>query len=487
MKLKSILQLSGCMIFALLGPLRSFATPKSVLVHYMPWYVAKPYSSSWGWHWTMNHYNPDSTNSVGERQIASWYYPLIGPYDSADPVVLEYHVLLMKLAGVDGVIVDWYGKDNYLDYGVNNQRTLALLNWTRRAGLKFSLCYEDATIQQEINGGFIAATNALAQAQQTLLYVQTNFFADAGYLRHSNQPVFLNFGPQYFKTNSQWQTIFSVLTATNQPAFFTLDNRLPVAVGAFDWPPMWLSQSTGGILTTPALDNYLATFQQSAGAWPAFVSTAFPRFRDIYAQAGVGVSYGTLDDGNGDHLRATLGRALTNSSAVVQIATWNDFGEGTVVEPTMQYGYRDLGILQDFRRQYLDPGFKYQTNDLALATRLYNLRRQFATNTILAAELNRVFTNIVSGNLAAAELQLTGVESYRPVIYNLSSTGGLLQFSVGGFLSASGAEVQATSNLASATWQSANTFVVSTNLLNFSTPLLPQGNPAFFKVRTLGP
>src|SRR5689334_12102170 len=113
------------------------AQPKPVLVHYMPWYVAKPYSSSWGWHWTMNHFNPDTTNSSGHRQIASQYYPLIGPYDSLDPVVLEYHVLLMKLAGVDGVIVDWYGPDNYYDYAVNNARTLALLQCAQRAGLKF--------------------------------------------------------------------------------------------------------------------------------------------------------------------------------------------------------------------------------------------------------------------------------------------------------------------------------------------------------------
>src|SRR5215469_15931106 len=81
------------------------AATKPLLVYYMPWYVAKPYSSNWGWHWTMNHFDPDTIGASGERQIASWYYPLIGPYDSADPAVLEYHVLLMKLAGIDGIIV----------------------------------------------------------------------------------------------------------------------------------------------------------------------------------------------------------------------------------------------------------------------------------------------------------------------------------------------------------------------------------------------
>ena len=79
-----------------------------------------------------------------------------------EPAVLEYHVLLMKLSGIDGVAVDWYGMDNFNDYAINNQRTLALLDYAGKAGLKFSLCYEDQTIQQEINGGYITAAAALS-------------------------------------------------------------------------------------------------------------------------------------------------------------------------------------------------------------------------------------------------------------------------------------------------------------------------------------
>ena len=394
-------------------PTTARAQSKSVMVYYMPWFIAKPYTNSWGWHWTMEHYNPDIFNAAGERQIASWYYPLIGPYDSADPVVLEYHVLLMKLAGIDGVIVDWYGKDNYLDYGGNNQRTAALFNFTRKAGLKFSLCYEDQTIQQKINGGYLAASNDIAHAQQTMLYVQTNYFSDGSFLKWSNQPVFLNFGPQYFKNNSQWQAIFSVLHPTNQPAFFTEDNRLPVGAGAFNWPPMWLSQAPGtrGVLSVVALENYLSGFDQKAEAWPAFISSAWPRFHDIYQPAGVRDYWGYLSDRSGDTFRETLRRAMTNASAIVQIVTWNDFGEGTVVEPTQEYGYRDLGIIQDFRRRYLEPDFAYHTNDLSLALRLYTLRRQCGANLMLATELDRAFTNIISGRLADANIQLGKAES----------------------------------------------------------------------------
>lgn len=402
-------------VLFLQAPLAVAAT-KPVMAYYMPWFVAKPFNNTWGWHWTMDHYNPDVINAVGERQIASWYYPLIGPYDSDDPAVLEYHVLLMKLAGIDGVIVDWYGSDHYNDYALNDERTAALFEYTRRAGLKFSLCYEDHTIQQEINGGFIKATDAVAHAQRTLLYLQTNYFSGSGFLKWNNRPVLLNFGPQYFKNDSQWQTIFSVLDPANRPAFFTEDERLGSGTGAFNWPPMWLSQApgTGGVLSDAALQQYLSRFEQKAATWPAFISSAFPRFHDIYKQAGVRDYWGYLGDQNGEILKSTLRRAMTNASTFVQIVTWNDFGEGTVVEPTREYGYRDLGIIQDLRRQYLDPNFGFHTNDLLLARRVYDLRRQSGTNSVATAELDGIFTNIINGNLDNAAISLAKIESKTP-------------------------------------------------------------------------
>jgi hypothetical protein len=476
--------------FFLMGGVPGRAQPKPVMAHYMPWFQAPNISGLWGYHWTYNTYFNPNTIINGERQIGSWYYPLIGPYDSLDPVVLEYHVLLMKLGGIDGVIVDWYGPDNYYDYAINNARTLAIFNYAQKAGLKAALCYEDATISAEISGGsnsfgvYVTAPTAVAHAQQTMLYVQSNYFADANYFRMNNEPVLLNFGPQYFTTNAGWVSIFSVLNATNQPEFFTEDNRLQVGAGAFDWPPMSMSQPMNGsnVLSDATLQTYLNSFQQKAAGWPAFVSSAFPRFHDIYGQAG-GTSYGYLSDNNGITFQETLTRALTNNSSVIQLVTWNDFGEGTIIEPTVQYGYRDLGVVQNFRRQYLNPSFPYHTNDLNLALRLYNMRRVYGTsNAVMSAELDRVFSNIVSGNLTAANLQLTGVETNVPAIYNLSLAGSQLQFSVGGYLSPNGIQIQTSSNLSPGGWQALETLAAGTNLTTFDTNIVPQNTATFFRI-----
>jgi hypothetical protein len=455
------------------------------MVHFMPWFVAEPYSSSWGWHWTMNYFNPN-TFTNGQRQIASWYHPAIGPYDSDDAAVLEYQVLLLKLAGADGVIVDWYGMDEFADYAINNQRTLDLFTWTRKAGLQFSLCYEDHTILNEIQGGFISSNQAIAHAQQTMLYAQTNFFDDPSFLRLFGHPLLLNFGPQYFTANSNWTAIFSVLESSNYPAFFTEDNKLPAGDGAFDWPPMGMSQTnTGalaGILAPDQLQTYLAQFEQKASTWPAYLSSAFPRFHDIYAQAGVSPSYGYLDDSNGLTFQSTLRRAMTNSSKIAQVVTWNDYGEGTIVEPTTEYGLRDLGVLQNFRRQYLSPSYAGTTNDLAVPLRVYKARRQYAGNAIVNPELDRIFTNAVTGDLSSANLKLSGVESQSPVIYNLQLTNSQFSFSVGGYVSPSGVAVQYTTSPSFQNWQPAANLSSGASPPAFRTNTAGYTNAVFFRI-----
>src|SRR3954466_15260318 len=94
---------------------QSVPVPKTnlqpVYMHYMPWFqtpssLGGTGGSQWGWHWKMNTQNPNIVDSSGKRQIATHYYPKIGPYDSSDPSVIEYHLLLMKYSGIDGVMID---------------------------------------------------------------------------------------------------------------------------------------------------------------------------------------------------------------------------------------------------------------------------------------------------------------------------------------------------------------------------------------------
>ncbi|MFN3728925.1 MAG: glycoside hydrolase family 71/99-like protein [Fimbriimonadaceae bacterium] len=340
----------GSLILAAAWASGSFAAPP-VFAHYMPWYEAKADQGQWGWHWTMNARDP----SKGE--LASHYRPLIGAYDSGDPDVLEYHVLLMKIAGIQGVMIDWYGIEDLYDYPSIHRHTQSLVPWIKKAGLRFALMFEDQTLTQLIKNEKIAADQAVSRTRAMLLQMQSGWFTEPAYLRMDGRPLFFVFGPQYFK-DGQWPVLLDGLDP--KPYFVSLHHRVPGAEGAFDWP-----------LPSKGLEGAQAetkAFLERAKSWPFFMPVAYPRFHDYYHEAGVHDSYGRIADDEGHTLRTTLKDALTAGPPMIQIATWNDWGEGTQIEPSQEHGYRDLETVMELLG-------RANTDALRLPYRLYGLRK----------------------------------------------------------------------------------------------------------------
>jgi hypothetical protein len=338
------------------------------MAHYMPWYEADPANKRWGWHWTMNHYKPDRQTSE-RREAASRFYPLIGLYDSNDPDALECHVLLMKFAGIDGVIIDWYGEADLFDYRIIHRNTQHLMRFVKKAGLKFVIMFEDQTVPKLIEAKRLAEGDVVAHGRRQLEWLQANCFPDPAYVTRENRPVFMVFGSGYYK-GDQWSQIFAPLRRA--PYFFTESDRRPPAVGGFGWP-----QPGGG---TEAALREQDHFYNIARNWTDFVPAAFPRFEDIYEQAGVHKSWGRIEDKNGKTYEDTLRRALQSSASIIQLVTWNDWGEGTIIEPSVEYGYRDLETTQRLRKQHIEPRFPYKPQDLRLPVLLYTLRKKSPDN-----------------------------------------------------------------------------------------------------------
>jgi hypothetical protein len=359
---------------------------RMLLAHYMPWYTSKPYSGQWGWHWTMNHFNPDHVVN-GRPDAASHYRPLIGLYDSSDPDTLQCQVLLMKIAGIDGVIVDWYGNDEYMDYGVNNRNTEKLIPFLQAAGLKFAICYETHTVVTEIAGNQFPASDVVGHGQRLMQWMQSNFFSLPSYVHIDGKPLLLSFGDPYY-TDSQWNEIFSVLP--KHPAYITEENRIePTAsLGGFGWP-----LPAGG--TAKGLSE-VGSFYDRAKPWQLFIGDAFPRFNDIYAEAGVGKSWGHIDDRNGNTFTDTLEKGLKGGAPIIQLVTWNDYGEGTQIEPTTEYGYRDLQAVQKVSHT------SYTAQDLRIPVEWYQLRKRYAKNTSVSAALAKVPSLVITGKVERA-------------------------------------------------------------------------------------
>ena len=379
---------------------------KILLAHYMPWYSSQNISEKWGWHWTMNHFDPKSDTQRKRRQIASHYYPLIGPYDSNDPHALECQVLLMKFAGIDGVIIDWYGITDHNDYATLHRNTNHLIAYIKKSGLRFAICYEDQSIKHMIEGGTLRENQVVAHGVELLSWMQENWFGTDAYMKVKGRPLLLVFGPQYFNT-AQWEQLFSALTV--RPHFYALNAFINGADGIFGWPPVH-----GGMEVYPTVwRQYLNDFYAWEEDGRHLIGTVFPKFHDIYAQAGVHQSYGYLDDQDGEVFAETLKIAWASKTQLIQLITWNDYGEGTIIEPTLEFGYRYLEMIQRYRQKQPGPVFPYSAEDLRLPVMLYKLRKRETTDNALATSLDRASAFMFSSNNESARELL--LSAHNPV------------------------------------------------------------------------
>lgn len=368
----------------------SAAARPMVLVHYMPWFAAPPASTSWGWHWTMAARDSEKLRD-GRREIAAHFYPLIGPYDSTDPHLLECHTLLMKIAGVDGVIADWYGPDDLNDYAFIHTATAALFDHAKRAGLSIAVCYEDQTINAFEKAKKLDAR--AAHAERVVQWLNENWLNDPAYVKHNDRPLLLVFGPQGLSAD-QWAAVLGKFDVARRPVLATLHKSIPAADAVFDWP---LPQGEG----LAAAERFLPNAPKDKLAIPV----VFPRFIDYYAQANVRESYGRIEDDNGATFTRLFNLATAADVPFVQIATWNDFGEGTQIEPTVELGYRDLEVIQRWRKR-VDPAFPFSSDDLRLPAKIYDLRKLRVQDAATQKRLDAAVEYLRAGKPADAAKQL---------------------------------------------------------------------------------
>lgn len=346
-------------------------------MHYMPWFEDDKSSDDgkWGSHWTMANKNPNIIKD-GKREIAAHFYPLIGPYSSSNKKVLEYHFLLMKYAGIDGVLIDWYGTRDYYDYDANRKNSEVIIEVIESVGLNFAIVYEDQTLRDGIDDIY----EKQQQAIKDLLYLERKFLKKETYIKIDGKPLLLTFGPQVINTPLEWTNIFSRINTT--PAFITLfahsnksnDNENMNSVGEFIWVDKTDMQQKY---------DHVKNFE-------LFIGAAYPGFKDYYKEGGWGNNILLKEHDGGNTLRETLNLAKENNSEFIQLITWNDFGEGTMIEPTDEFQFLFLEIIQEFS------GVKYGVEELQTIYEYYNLLEKNSLNQQNKELLKQVYYYLIS-------------------------------------------------------------------------------------------
>ncbi|MEM7625299.1 MAG: hypothetical protein AAF333_06695 [Planctomycetota bacterium] len=367
-------------------------------MHYMPWYQTLAIRGRWGEHWTgfEKQHNPGELDEDGLPDIWSHYHPLVGVYDSTDLAVLECQLLQMKLAGVDGVIVDWYGLSGAADYPPIHQATQAMYDASDQYGMSFTVCFEDRTVERLVKDGALRPEGIAEHLSETFAWVEEHWFAGPHYFRIDGRPLLLNFGPIYVKDAGAWTTAFGNLETP--PKFFALHHlwRNAGADGGFTWvhPEVWEGDPDRATIR----DRLIKVFTRPSGEADRVIVSAVAGFNDVYEK-----SFVDLDYRDGSTLREALDVGIDGPWPVIQLVTWNDYGEGTMIEPTHEFGYRFLEVIQEARRRELGEGFVFTAKDLRLPARLLGLRRAKYASPI---ELDRIAMLLSAGRSGEAKKAL---------------------------------------------------------------------------------
>ncbi|MBN2273296.1 MAG: hypothetical protein JXK95_03100 [Bacteroidales bacterium] len=307
---------------------------KKVLIHYMGWYgdtVADSFHNDINRHW---RYGTANT-------------PLIGFYDSKDQSLLAYHVLLSWSCGIDGIIINV--KDAY--DAVCMRSLISTIQWIRgidSTNFSYAFCISFDDQGFDLVFPYDTTFQKLSHLRDSILPVLPC------YLRYNDRPAIFVFDyPDKFMTAGDFKKVADEVFGSAPPVIIwnSLDDQenSHQYVGGF-YP--WVQPGNKGWDKTGCNwgKEYLQWYYPRVNAINTDYQYVFtcggvwPGFDDRKNTSWGGGRYMSRNEGT--VYDSTWFFVLSYDKPLplkwVVIETWNDWNEGTEIEPGIENGYQYL-------------------------------------------------------------------------------------------------------------------------------------------------
>ncbi len=303
--------------------------PRQVLAFYYPWYGNPATSGRW-LHWQGPH-------GEAPRQSPTLNHPTLGLYDSHDPAVIAAHVAEAKTAGITALIVSWWGIGSFED------RALPLiLDAAAKAGLLVTVYLE-----QQKDGA--------AGAARDVAYLLRTYAAHPAWLAVAGRPVlFLYLQALRDLPASDWRHAAG-------HAFLVGDVSPREAAQFAAWAPFmdgihvyvlapYIKGMTPAQMTAWADRTYPAWQRQIGDR--LFCATVIPGFDDTLVPGRPGPRP-TVDRHGGETYRVLWDAAIRHRADWVVVTSFNEWHEGSEIEPSREQGDRYLRLTAAASRRFL--------------------------------------------------------------------------------------------------------------------------------------
>lgn len=323
------------------------AAGRRVLAFYYNWYGTPAFQQGSWKHWDecrgCTHDPKKAIQAVSPRDGRKLTVPDTGTknhpmqlYDSNDPALILQHLKMAERAGIDAFIVSWWGRGGSEDRAF---RTALDLARAARSAVKFTIYYE------RVPSFFVDPEGKVAD---DFRYLREQYAGHPSFLREQDKPVFFIYGRALGQMKpEQWAA--AVARIRSQGPVLLIADRLEagwleIFDGLHEYNPvrqvLEKADMPARYRNTVALCRPRSKIS-SATVIPGYDDSNIGRSRVLVADRETGGLYRRLWEA-----------ALEAGPDWILITSFNEWHEGSEIEPSVEWGDLFLRLTGDYARKF---------------------------------------------------------------------------------------------------------------------------------------
>ena len=310
------------------------AAPRLVMAFYYPWYGVTdgPGGAGSTVHW-------GRIDAAKKDIAASTHYPALGAYDSYDRDVIEQHCKWARQAGVDTLISSWWGHGDYTDKPLGT-----ILDICAAHDMTACIYYETAPNPKTAE-----------RTAEDIVRVLERYGRHEGYLRVGGKPVVFVYGRAVQQLGlTGWLKAVEAIQQRYAPGCIVMGDQFSYgAARVFDGLHTYntagsLSGKTPREVAQWAEGTYASWVDLADSAGKISTITVIPGYDDTKIRTpGLAVErYG------GRLYHAQWEKAIKADPHWVVITSFNEWHEGSEIEPSHEDGSKYLRITGEYARRF---------------------------------------------------------------------------------------------------------------------------------------
>jgi hypothetical protein len=294
---------------------------------------------------------PPSARAVSDRPIMAFYYPwweysdwtydrmsdLPAPqYSGGEEETLRRHIQQADDAGIDALICTWFGPDE--------ERLNKRCRQLQDLALEMDRDLQIAIIPDQSAWGALKSVDALTRAIDVL---RSDFMSKPNYLTFQGKPALFWFNPPSLGGLGTWQDLRNRADPNRDLYWFggTDDFSYLAVYDALYYFDITWERSPGAAMNS--YERRLNDYNSANNTNRPFIATVMPGYDDLRVRNGH-----ARDREDGNYYRGTWQTAIDKNAQAVVLTSFNEFFEGSHIEPSERYGDLYLRLTNELSARF---------------------------------------------------------------------------------------------------------------------------------------